>query len=114
MPVDPAVVWVPKMVFSNQADRPFIVASLMTLSSTGEVVYRRRIKVRPGRGGGVGESGAMCLCGYVYPPPTPPPNSPPPPLRYGELRCVVWTGGVQRRNRAQDHGVALGRKLRLS
>jgi len=37
--------WVPKMVFSNQADRPFIVASLMTLSSTGEVVYRRRIKV---------------------------------------------------------------------
>ena len=45
-PVDPSLLWVPKMVFSNQENKPETVASLMTVNDQGMVVYRRRMKVR--------------------------------------------------------------------
>ena len=50
-PIDPESVWVPKMTFSNQAEEPATVASLMTLDSEGQIIYRRRLKVREERGG---------------------------------------------------------------
>ena len=45
-PIDHESVWVPKMTFSNQAEEPATVASLMTLDSDGQIIYRRRLKVR--------------------------------------------------------------------
>lgn len=50
-PIDHESVWVPKMTFSNQAEEPATVASLMTLDSDGQIIYRRRLKVRAESGG---------------------------------------------------------------